>query len=72
MDGLVTGDITFGTGILLFLVAAITGAIGGAIGGILIGGKDIGNELAAIVGAFFGPVVTAPGTVVGLLLLSLL
>ena len=72
MDMLATGEITFMTGLLLFLVALVMGAIGGAVGGIIVGGKDLGNELAAMMGAFFGPVATAPGAIIGLVLLALL
>jgi hypothetical protein len=58
------------------MVALIMGvfasAIGGAGGGLLVGGKAIGNELAAIMGSFYGMVGALPGLVVGLVALALL
>ncbi|MFN0218603.1 MAG: hypothetical protein ACKVP4_07305 [Hyphomicrobium sp.] len=50
-------------------VAASVG--GGVIGGVLVGGKHIGNELAAMMGGFYGPLAGATGVLVGLVLLSL-
>ncbi len=39
---------------------------GGALSGMLIGGKDIPRPLAAMMGAFFGPLAGFLGTIVGL------
>ena len=42
----------------ILLVLAVGGAaslIGGALGGVAIGGKALGNELAALMGGFYGP-----------------
>ncbi|MCB1056435.1 MAG: hypothetical protein KDD11_13115 [Acidobacteria bacterium] len=46
------------------LVASIAG---GAIGGIVTGGKALGNELAATMGAFYGPIGGFHGTLIALL-----
>ena len=54
------------------LVAVIVGIAAGAIGGIIVGGKHLGNELAAMMGAFFGPMATLPGVLLGLLVLKLI
>ena len=45
------------------LVASIAG---GAVGGILTGGKAIGNEVAGMMGAFYGPIGGFHGTVIAL------
>jgi len=63
------GESTVAKCLLLFLVACTMGAIGGAVGGMLVGGKDLGYELAAMMGAFFGPLAAVPGVAVGLLFL---
>jgi hypothetical protein len=55
------------------LIAGTAGAlIGGAIGGVVVGGKALGNELAAMMGGFYGPLAGVPGVVVGLIVLALL
>ncbi len=54
------------------LIALVVGIIGGAIGGMIVGGKHIGNELAAMMGAFYGPMATIPGILIGLLILKLI
>jgi len=60
---------TLGTVIIAFSIGVIASIIGGIVGGILVGGKHIGNELAAMMGGFYGIVAGLPGVVVGLLLL---
>ena len=42
------------------------------VGGIATGGKAIGNQLAAMMGSFYGPVGGVAGIVVGLILLALI
>lgn len=69
-NSLMAGDITIVNGIIWYVIALLVGAIGGAIGGIVIGGKHMGNELAAMMGAFFGPIAAAPGVLVGLIVLA--
>lgn len=39
---------------------------GGAVGGVMIGGKHLGNELAAMMGGFYGPLAGAGGVLLGL------
>ena len=65
-------QLTFGSGVLLFVIAVIFGAIGGAIGGILVGGKALGYELAGLMGSFFGPMASVPGVLIGLLILAVI
>lgn len=69
IDMLTFGEFTVVKCLLIFLVTCVMGAIGGAVGGMLVGGKDLGYELSAMMGAFFGPLAAVPGVVVGLLLL---
>lgn len=54
------------------LIALVVGVVGGAVGGVIVGGKHIGNELAAMMGAFYGPMATIPGILIGLLILKLI
>jgi hypothetical protein len=62
---------TFGAfigGLILAFVAALGG---GAVGGILVGGKDLGNELAAMMGACYGPLAGFVGVLVAFILYAL-
>ncbi len=54
------------------LIALVVGIAGGAIGGVIVGGKHIGNELAAMMGGLYGPMATVPGILIGLLILKLI
>lgn len=56
----------------LVVLAFTLAAAGGAVTGTRIGGQYLGKELAAMMGALFGPASVVPATVVGLLLLWLL
>lgn len=58
--------ITVGIALLAGIVAAL---IGGAVGGIVVGGKHMGNGLAATMGGFFGPVAGVPDLIIGLAVL---
>ena len=44
----------------------------GALSGVVLAGKDLGNDLAAAMGAMFGPVAAVPGILIGLILLAFL
>ena len=65
-------ELTIVSGLLFLLIGLVSGAVGGAIGGIIVGGKALGNELAALMGAFFGPVASAPGVLIGLIVFALI
>lgn len=52
------------------LVGLVTSVLGGVLSAIAIGGKDLGHQLAAMMGAFYGPVGGFTGVVVGLLALA--
>ena len=69
-DNLMVGEITLVTGLFWLMIAAVISAIGGAIGGILLAGKDLGYELAAILGSLFGPAGVIPVAAIGLVVLK--
>jgi hypothetical protein len=56
----------------ILLIGTAASIAGGALSGIFIGGKDLGPNLAALMGAFFGPLAGATGIALGLLVLALL
>jgi hypothetical protein len=64
------GNITWPTGIIWYVIALIIGAAAGAVGGMIIGAEHMGKELAAMMGAFFGPIAAAPGVAVAAIVLA--
>ncbi|MCU0568966.1 MAG: hypothetical protein MUF49_20500 [Oculatellaceae cyanobacterium Prado106] len=71
LTDLVNGNITIATGIVWILFAAAFSIAGGAIGGVVLAGKDLGVQLAAMIGGLFGPAAVLPATFLGLLVLRL-
>jgi len=69
INSLIAGEITLITCAIWYCIALAIGAVGGAIGGIIVGGKHMGNELAAMMGGFFGPIAAAPGVLLALIIL---
>jgi hypothetical protein len=69
---LVAGDINFATGLVWLIVGTIVSMAGGAIGGLLLARKDLGYELSAILGGFFGPAGVIPTMLLGLAILNIL
>ena len=65
-----TGEITLLTGIFWLLFATVVSTLAGAVGGILLAGKDLGYELAAILGSLFGPAGVVPVAAIGLVILK--
>ena len=63
VDALSAGQVTLGTGLIALAIALVAGAIGG----IIVGGRHMGNELAAMMGSFYGPVAAVPGIVIALI-----
>jgi|EndMetStandDraft_3_1072993.scaffolds.fasta_scaffold516177_2 hypothetical protein len=53
------------------LIGSAASVAGGALAGLAIGSKDLGPNLAATMGAFFGPLAGVTGVAIGLLVLSL-
>ncbi|MBL8473949.1 MAG: hypothetical protein KF778_06470 [Rhodocyclaceae bacterium] len=72
LQDLLSGHLTLATVLIWTFCALLIAMLGGALMGIRIAGKDLGYELAGLVGAFFGPVGTVPGVLVGLGVLACL
>jgi hypothetical protein len=72
IHSLSTGEINFITGLIWLTFALIMSMIGGAIGGILLAKKDLGYELSAILGGFFGPAGVIPTIILGLAILNVI
>ncbi len=70
LHSLVANDINLITGLVWVAIAAAFSIVGGAIGGVLLAGKDLGYQLAAMIGGLFGPVGVLPAVVLGLLVLK--
>ena len=63
--------ITLATGFVWLLIAIGFSIIGGAIGGVVLAGKDLGPQLAAMIGGLFGPAAIIPAAMLGLVLLGI-
>lgn len=50
----------------LIALALLLALVAGALSGLKIGAEALGKELAALMGAFFGPTAALPATLVGL------
>lgn len=72
MQPLLSGDLNIASVVLWTLIALVIAVGGGAIAGLRLAGKDLGNELAALMGALFGPTAAVPGVLLGLIVLALL
>ncbi|MES2957641.1 MAG: hypothetical protein V4792_05600 [Pseudomonadota bacterium] len=64
------GHIGWASGLLWLAIAFVLAVVGGAIAGVRLAGKDLGNELAAMMGAMFGPTAAVPAVAVALLVLA--
>jgi hypothetical protein len=64
------GELNLWTGMVWLAIAAGLSIVGGAIGGVLLASKDLGYELAAMIGGLFGPVAMIPAAVLGLLIIG--
>lgn len=56
----------------LFALALLLALAAGAASGLRIGAQALGKELAAMMGAFFGPTAVLPATLLGLAILAVL
>ena len=70
IDQLGAGQIGAATAVLWLLAAFVLSVAGGAVAGVRLAGKDLGNELAAMMGAMFGPTAVLPAVLVGLIVLA--
>ncbi len=71
LTSLAAGNINLLTGLVWLGLAAALSIVGGAIGGVLLAGKDLGFQLAAMIGGLFGPTGVIPAVLLGLLVLKL-
>jgi len=70
MQAFADGSLT-APSIVLWTLLSLAAAIGGgAMAGVMLGGKDLGNALAALMGAMYGPVAAVPGILVGLMIVA--
>jgi hypothetical protein len=58
--------------VIALAIGIVASVAGGALGGILVGGKALGNELAAMMGSFYGPLAGSGGVALALLALKIL
>jgi hypothetical protein len=72
LTSLAVGDINLLTGLVWFLIAIAFSMIGGAIGGILLGGKELGYDLSAMLGGLLGPAGVIPMVLLGLVALNII
>jgi hypothetical protein len=56
--------------VLWTVMALLLSVAGGAAAGVALAGKDLGNALAAAMGAMFGPVAAVPGVLLALIVLA--
>ncbi len=54
----------------LLALALCLAMLGGALTGTWIAGKHLGRELAALMGAFYGPAAAVPAVALGIALLA--
>lgn len=57
---------------LTLIVGILFALVGGAAMGIKLGGKDLGNEMAGMMGALYGVSAAAPAVILGLIILMFL
>lgn len=50
----------------LIALSVVLALVGGAASGLKIGAEALGKELAALMGAFFGPTAAVPAVLIGL------
>ena len=60
------------TAIELLVLATVLSAAAGVVTGVKVGGEFLGKELAALMGAFYGPVSVIPAALVGIVIFALL
>ncbi len=72
VEAINAGQITWITLLVAVSGALVAAVVGGAVGGIVVGGKHMGNELAAMLGSFYGPMGALPGIVIALCMIALI
>lgn len=71
MEIFAPGPLHLGSVIVWTVIALLLAAAGGAVMGMKLAGKDLGNALAAMLGAMFGPAGAVPGILLALIILAL-
>jgi hypothetical protein len=69
---LASGRLTAITITVWTLLSIVLSIAAGAVGGMALAGKDLGNTLAALMGAMYGPVAAVPGILLALVILAFL
>ncbi|MBS1954519.1 MAG: hypothetical protein JST89_10040 [Cyanobacteria bacterium SZAS-4] len=69
-QSLMSGEINFATGAVWVLAALVFSSAAGALSAMKLAGKDIGNELALMMGSAFGPLAAVPSVLIGLIILK--
>jgi hypothetical protein len=69
---LASGRLTAITITVWTLLSIVLSIAAGAAGGMALAGKDLGNTLAALMGAMYGPVAAVPGILLALIILAFL
>ncbi|WP_414543626.1 hypothetical protein [Nostoc sp. CCY0012] len=72
LTSLIAGDLNIATEFAWIFIATALSMVGGAIGGMILGGKDIGYQFSATLGALFGPAGVIPAMILGFTVLNLL
>jgi hypothetical protein len=72
IHSLTNGEINLATGLVWLAVAGIFAGGSGALSAMKLGGQDIGNELAGMMGTVFGPIGAIPAVLLGLVILKLI
>jgi len=57
--------------VVSFILGVVASIGGGVVGGVFVGGKVLGNELAALLGGFYGPLAGVAGVILGLAILTI-
>jgi hypothetical protein len=70
MQQLASGELTAITIAVWASLSIVLSLAAGAVAGMMLGGKDLGNSLAALMGAMYGPVAAVPGILGGLIVLA--
>lgn len=71
-QSLASGEINFATGAVWLVASLLCGGVAGSLSALKLAGKDIGNELALMMGSVFGPLGAVPGIIIGLIVLKLI
>ncbi|NEP44998.1 MAG: hypothetical protein F6K35_39575 [Okeania sp. SIO2H7] len=58
------------TGVAWLLIAIAFSIVGGALGGVVLGGKDLGPRLSAMIGGLYGPAAVIPAATLGLAIIG--